>query len=220
MIEIAHSFLASSPHLVNRLSTSGKPTRLLSHGVDVGLFSSIAAVEHPVLRDIPGPRIGYFGLFDERSDQQLIADVAKSMPDTSFVIAGRVEAGTSRLSRLSNVYFVGNIAYHDLPKFVKGVDVLFLPYIVNALSDALSPLKFKEYIATGKPVISTPIAAAHEFSDLIAIAASSDEWTASLTDQVGKGNAISRDLIDACLRGESWAEKAVQMMSVCESRKS
>lgn len=215
LIEKSQSFLATSPQLFNRLSLSGKPTAMLSHGVDIDLFAMVADREHAVLADIPTPRVGYFGLFDARSDQELIAEVARRLPYVSFVVAGRVETTVDALSRLANVHFVGLLSYTDLPQLVKGLDVLFLPYIVNALSDALSPLKFKEYLATGNPVLSTPIAAAAEFDDCIAIASSAEDWQRELEAMLTTPQAGRKEDMLQRLAGESWAEKSTQFLRHC-----
>jgi glycosyltransferase involved in cell wall biosynthesis len=216
LIDKADLFLATSPELVKRLAASGKPTSLLSHGVDIELFSSDADEEHSVLRDIPRPRAGYFGLFDDRSDRELIAAVARRMPNVSFVIAGRVETDIEFLGGLENVHFVGMVPYAALPQLVKGLDVLFIPYTVNALSDALSPLKFKEYLATGCPIISTPIAAASEFREYISIASRAKDWQVILEEFIREKRPTRTPEIEQFLRGESWQDKAIQFLYSCE----
>ena len=217
LIDKADIFLATSPHLVDRLTKSGKPTSLLSHGVDVDLFSTEVSEEHEVLARIPEPRVGYFGLFDARSDQKLISAVAKEIPDISFVIAGRVETPVDRLTSIKNIHFVGQIPYLELPNLVKGLDVLFIPYIVNALSDSLAPLKFKEYLATGRPIVSTPIAAAEEFASSIHIASSADEWRKAIRNSLSEHLESRKQKALATLAGESWLDKSKQFIRFCTS---
>src|SRR5690606_38771184 len=117
------------------------------------LFGQPQRAEHASLAGIPRPRIGYFGLIDERSDQELIAALAERMPDHSFVLAGPVATAVQRLAALRNVHFTGAIPYAELPALAHGLDVLFLPYGLNAFTRTLSPLKLLEYLATGKPVV-------------------------------------------------------------------
>jgi len=215
LIDKADIFLATSPRLVARLAKSGKPTSLLSHGVDIDLFSADVPDEHPTLDDIPEPRVGYFGLFDALSDQDLIAAVAEKMPEVSFVIAGRVETPVENLMSVDNVYFIGQIPYLELPALVKGLDVLFIPYIVNALSDALSPLKFREYLATGRPILSTPIAAAAEFDAVIRIASTAEDWQEEIQNSLSENLRSRRNEVTAALAGESWRERSKQFLYHC-----
>jgi len=218
LVEKADLFIATSRSLFARLEKSGKPTYLLPHGVDIELFSTDVAAEHQVLRDIPSPRAGYFGLFDDRSDQDLISSVATENPEVSFVIAGRVETSVERLRSLPNVYFVGLIDYADLPALIQGIDVLFIPYKVDALSESMSPLKLKEYLVTGRPIISTPIAAAKEMQELMSIASSPDGWNRSLKDGMRSDRCRRREQMVARLAGESWAHKAEQFVNICYGR--
>ena len=215
LIDKADIFLATSPRLVARLAKSGKPTSLLSHGVDIDLFSADVPDEHPTLDDIPEPRVGSCGLFDARSDQDLIAAVAEKMPEVSFVSAGRVETPVENLMSVDNVYFIGQIPYLELPALVKGLDVLFIPYIVNALSDALSPLKFREYLATGRPILSTPIAAAAEFDAVIRIASTAEDWQEEIQNSLSENLRSRRNEVTAALAGESWRERSKQFLYHC-----
>jgi len=215
LIDKADIFIATSQRLYERLAKTGKPTHLLSHGVDIDLFSSNASVEHALLGEIPNPRIGYFGLFDERSDQTLIAKLASKMPGVSFVIAGRVETSVDRLSTLENVHFLGPIDYFNLPSLIKGLRVLFMPYRVDRLSESLSPLKLKEYMATGLPVISTPISAALEVRDKICVAESQDDWEHAISGFLGNKNPDARGVMVEALSSESWGEKAKEMVMLC-----
>jgi hypothetical protein len=98
---------------------------------------------------------------------------------------------------------------------IAGLDVLFLPYRVNALSDALSPLKFKEYLATGLPIISTPIAAAKEFDRWIQIARSPAEWSAALEAALTAYSDERKEEILEWLAGETWVEKSRQFVAFC-----
>lgn len=217
LIEKADIFVATSSNLFDRLSATGKPTHLLTHGVDIELFSSEARCEHPLLAQIPTPRAGYFGLFDGRSDQDLLAALAQRMPDVAFVVAGRVEAEIARLADLPNVFFIGALRYDELPALVAGLDVLFLPYEVNALSNALSPLKLKEYLVTGKPVVSTPIAASLEMHDCITVVDSIDDWQAAVRSAIAAGDRLRerREAMAARLAGESWRHKAEELLGIC-----
>ncbi len=207
--------LAASPTLRGRLAQSGKPTYLLPHGVDVELFSREVPFEHGCLTGIRAPRVGFFGLFDERSDQELIAALAGRMPGLSFVIAGPIETSTSLLRACPNIHFTGRIPYGELPSFISGLQALFIPYRADAFADTLAPLKLKEYLATGKPVVSTPIAAACALADCISIAASLDEWEAALRNALTLQIGPRREQMRRRLADDSWARRAETLVAFC-----
>jgi glycosyltransferase involved in cell wall biosynthesis len=215
LIDRCGVLVSTSTALIERMEARGRSAHLLTHGVDADLYASYRGDEHALLQHIPRPRIGYFGLFDERSDQQLLAEIAASMPEVSFVITGPVETGTSRLTALDNFYFTGAVPYGELPSMAHGFDICMLPYRVNKLTNAIQPLKLKEYIATGKPVISTPIREARALSAFIDLAESAEQWIALIARHLaGKGSRSSADT-ERFLDQESWSAKATEFLHHC-----
>ena len=216
LIRKSDLFIATSKKLYERLSLTGKPTFLLTHGVDLDIFSSEATRELESLAGIPAPRACYFGLFDERTDQDLFLSLAQSLSSVSFVIAGKIEASIKELERLPNVHFLGFVPYEKLPLLVAGMQLLLLPYRVNKLSESLSPLKLKEYLATGLPVISSPISAALEYKDLITIASGFEDWQSCISEALQQTAGDRKDKILKTLSGESWSGKSSQFLVFCE----
>jgi glycosyltransferase involved in cell wall biosynthesis len=217
LIARADMLVATSAKLYDRLRASGKPTHLLTHGVDIELFSQQAAAEHACLAGIPKPRAGFFGLFDGRTDQNLIASLADRMPDFSFVFSGPIESPTDRLAAHRNVHFTGPVSYEELPSLIKGLDVLFIPYLTGDFADALSPLKLKEYLVTGKPIVSTPIAEARSRSAYVSVADTVPEWESALRGALAADAAARRQVILPTMTAESWAYKAQSLLQICTS---
>lgn len=215
LIEKSDVFLATSNNLYERLKKTGKPTTLLTHGVDFEHFNNLPKAEHPLLADIPKPRVGYFGLFDERSDQELLAEVAKALPYVSFVMTGHVVTDISKLEIIPNIYLTGPVSYNELPAIVAGWNVCMLPYKINNLAQSINPLKLKEYLATGKPVISTALPEAAPFSSLLCTCKSISEWIAALENSM-LGNELTSDLqwmrMNSLLK-ETWKRKAEVFLS-------
>lgn len=215
LIEKSDAVIAVSDALAEKFKWSGKPAHVLTHGVDLEHFGNPGRVEHPTLRAIPRPRVGFFGLIDGRFDGTLVAEVARRMPDVSFVFAGPKDASAKELPAHGNVHFVGPISYTELPAFISGMAALILPYKTDELGRVLSPLKLKEYLATGKPVISAPICAAEEWSGLAYVAKTTEEWV-ELMRQVFDGiPGDSAQAIDARLLAQSWSQKASELLEVC-----
>lgn len=216
LIARADVLVAASPKLYERLAASGKPTVLLTHGVDVDLFTQ-PRTAHARLAGIPKPRAGFFGLIDARLDERLIAEVAERMPDFSFVLSGPIELQLETLARQPNVHFTGPIPYRELPSLVAALDVLFIPYSVGELGDTLSPLKLKEYLVTGKPIVSTPISEARLRAPHVVTAASPEEWIRALRSALTEDPDTRRRAILPAMEAESWAAKARTLLGVCAS---
>jgi glycosyltransferase involved in cell wall biosynthesis len=214
MIDASDVLIATSTKLESRLSMSGKPTHLLHHGVDLELFSRQGATEHRVLANIPGPRAGYFGLFDNRNDLELIAAVARRLPDISFVFTGPVTADATSLRSLPNIHFTGPVPYHELPDLIRGLQVLFIPYLVNDFTDSISPLKLREYLATGKPIVTTPMAEARPLAAHMTLAAGAEAWESALRDAL-RAHIDSREGLAEMLRNDSWDAKARDFLNMC-----
>lgn len=208
-------FVATSHKLYEKLAEHGKPAHLLNHGVDLEFFRKEPDKEHIVLQQIPRPRVGYFGLFDQRSDQNLLSQVAKQMSDVSFVITGRVEIDVGRLKVLPNVFFTGRVPYSELPAVIKGWDACILPYSVNDLSEAITPLKLKEYLASGKPVVSTPIPEATRLVSLVNIAETSERWVEAIRCSLKEQSSEIKNQRRSFLVQESWVQKAAQFLEMC-----
>ena len=215
LIRKSDLLFATSDKLYEKLSRSGKPTHLLTHGVDVDFFRQPATEEHRLLSRIPKPMVGYFGLFDERSDSGLLAELAQRMPDVSFVITGRMESDALYRRRLANIYFTGSVPYAELPQIVKGWDALILPYVVNDLTDSISPLKLKEYLATGKPVVSTPIAEVLKLERCVHIAETAAEWEKSLRACLDRPNSARQWPIEDFISNETWDKKVEAILQIC-----
>ncbi|MGI0013361.1 MAG: glycosyltransferase [Nitrososphaera sp.] len=215
LIAKADILLATSSKLFDRLSEYGKPTYLLTHGVDVDLFSVEVSEEHRCLSGIQRPRVGYLGLFDQRSDQGLIAALASRMKDCSFVVTGPVVVDVSAISRFKNVHFTGAVPYEELPAVIRGLDVLCIPYVVNKLTTAISPLKFKEYLATGKQIVSTPIPEVKPDNTHVFAPTSVDEWDTVLRTCLSNRPANRRGWLHQDLAEESWEKKAQLFLDIC-----
>ncbi len=111
------------------------------------------------LERLPHPRIGFFGVLDERIDLPLLEEAARLRPQWSFAILGPVrKIEESDLPRRDNLHYLGQKQYRDLPGYVKGFDVCIMPFALNDATKFISPTKTLEYMAAHKPIVSTPVA--------------------------------------------------------------
>jgi glycosyltransferase involved in cell wall biosynthesis len=129
--------------------------------IDFDHFSKARGVSGPEPKDqrsIPRPRLGFFGVIDERMDTDLVAQVAEVRPDWQLVMIGPVvKIDPAGLPRRDNIHWIGGKAYNDLPRYLAGWDVGFMPFALNESTRFISPTKTPEFLAAGVPVISTPI---------------------------------------------------------------
>jgi UDP-galactopyranose mutase len=130
--------------------------------VDVRHFARARSLaresEPPDQRRLPWPRLGFFGVIDERLDQELVASVAKARPEWQLVLVGPVvKVDPGALPKAPNIHYLGPKSYDELPSYLAGWDVALLPFARNESTRFISPTKTPEYLAAGCPVVSTPI---------------------------------------------------------------
>ena len=107
---------------------------------------------------LPGPRLGYFGVIDERLDLAAIEMVATLHPDWQIVMVGpTVKIDPATLPRSGNIHYLGQRSYNDLPAYLAGWDVCLLPFAINDATRFISPTKTLEYMAAERPIVSTRI---------------------------------------------------------------
>ena len=128
--------------------------------VDVEHFAAARkAVPAPTdQRELPGPVLGYYGVIDERIDLELIRSLAAARPNWSIVMVGPVaKIDPASLPRARNIHYLGRKDYDELPAYLSGWDVALMPFAINEATRFISPTKTPEYLAAGKPVVSTPV---------------------------------------------------------------
>ncbi|WP_460834057.1 glycosyltransferase [Lysobacter humi (ex Lee et al. 2017)] len=150
-------------------------------GVDVehyGKARAEATVVPEPLASLPRPVFGYFGVIDERLDYELIAALAERFPEASVAMAGPfAKIDPNDLPKHMNIHWLGQQKYEDLPSLVKGFDVCLMPFALNEATKYINPTKTLEYMAGGKPVVSTAIAdVVRNFTPIVQVANSPQEF--------------------------------------------
>jgi glycosyltransferase involved in cell wall biosynthesis len=148
--------------------------------VDARHFAE-AKAEHPLLNGLPRPRLGYCGVIDERLDIALIDALSQARPDWQIVMVGPVvKIDPAGLPRRANIHWLGQQSYDDLPGLISGWDVCLLPFALNEATRYISPTKTLEYMACGRPSVSTPIKDVVEpYGHLVSIAGTADDFIAA-----------------------------------------
>ncbi|MDA8234691.1 MAG: glycosyltransferase [Clostridia bacterium] len=134
------------------------------------------------IASLPRPRIGFIGVIQDWIDLDLMAEVAGRHPEWSVVLVGPVGAGidVSKLSALPNVHLLGRRHVQVLPNYLKGFDVCLNPFKLNELTDKVSPLKFYEYLASGKPIVTVDMPGVKGFADIVEVASCREDFVARI----------------------------------------
>jgi glycosyltransferase involved in cell wall biosynthesis len=168
-------------------------------------------------QEIPHPRLGFFGVVDERFDVELLDQISRNRPDYQFVIIGPVvKIDPAILPQRKNIHYLGGKSYQDLPAYIAGWDVALLLFAQNESTRFISPTKTPEYLAAGKPVVSTPIkdvVCPYGQMGLVRIAGDAQEFTAAIDDLLQSDASGKRwlETVDGFLATMSWDDTWARM---------
>ena len=217
--EADHVLYVSYELLSEEAETAGNRSHFLDHGVDLELFRPRPAAEQPAdVRDIPRPRIGFFGGQDDHTiDFDLLEQLAVELPDAQLVLIGDAAGGMSRLDGLPNVHRLGRRPYEDLPRYGSGFDVALMPWLDNDRIRHFNPVELKEYLALGLPVVSTDFPEAHYHLPWISIAADNVDFVARVRAALKDHVDVARPRRRASVSGASGDDRAHELLALCEA---
>ena len=214
LLKKADLVLVSSVPLLEKKRAFNAQTYLALHGVDYEHFRRAVEDSTPVapeLLDLPRPILGFHGLLADWVDLELIAGIARSRPEWSIVLVGRADTDITSLQNLPNVHWVGHRPYALLPTYLKGFDVALLPFLCNELTRNANPLKLREYLAAGLPVVAAPLPEIIRFKGLVSLASTADEYVSQVEGILARGRGgPSSDRSDKMV-GESWETKLAEI---------
>jgi len=175
VVYASHALMAADAPLV------GARARFLDHGVDLEHFRRRTAAEEPAdLQAIPHPRIGFFGTLDALVDYALVERVARDIPEASVVLVGPATVDISRVAGIPNVHVLGLRPYEDMPRYGSGFDVAIMPWASTEWIHWCNPIKLKEYLALGLPVVSTAYPEVDYYREVVRVAGNPAEYVAEI----------------------------------------
>jgi glycosyltransferase involved in cell wall biosynthesis len=191
LLERADLVIVTSPALWEARSPRNPHTVLVPNAVDYeGFRAAVARGDRPAQLGegsgaIPRPRIGYCGALNEKLDYELLAHVARARPTWQLALAGGLDLSAHPdkhrvLLGLPNVYWLGRLPVDEVPGAIAAMDVCLLPYECNAWTAHIDSLKLYEYLACGRPVVTTDVPAARRFEALVRIAGDPDAFVAEI----------------------------------------
>ncbi len=203
------------PSLYNAKRGRHPSVHCFPSSVDAQHFSSVQG-EHPLQAGIARPRLGYCGVIDERINMELVSALAQAHPEWQVMMIGPVvKIDPAGLPRHPNIHWLGQQGYQDLPAFISGWDVCLMPFALNEATRFISPTKMLEYMACGRPTVSTSIRDVVEpYGHLISIADTPADYVAAcetiLARSAAEQKAHTEALAQAIAR-TSWDKTARAM---------
>ena len=193
----------------------GAKVRLEPSGVESERFATAASLEmHPLFAHLARPLCAYVGVVDERIDLAIVERLADRVPSVALV-GPVVKIEPRAVPRRANVHCTGQMPYADLPALLAGTDVAIMPFARNAATEHISPTKTLEYLAAGKPVVSTSIAdVVADFGDIVTLADGPEAFADACAEVAPHAGRRARGLARA--QGHSWNAIVERMWAALE----
>jgi len=224
LLNIADVVFTGGPSLYQSKRDRHANAHCFSSSVDAGHFRQAqdAAISHPDQNHIAHPRLGFYGVIDERFDVDLVSSMADAHPEWQIVLVGPVvKIDPATLPKQANVHYMGQRTYNELPQFLAGWDVCLLPFAINDSTKFISPTKVLEYMAAELPSVSTPITDVKvPYGDVVEIAESHADFIAACERQLAltpEARATMAARMREVVAGTSWDLTARSMHELIES---
>ena len=219
LLEHSDIVFTGGRNLYSRKSENHDNVHFFGCGVEADHFGMAMDESTPIPPDIdfmPRPILGWFGVIDERVDYPLLAEIARLRPQWSLAMIGPVvKIDPNLLPHAPNLFWMGGRDYAVLPNYCKAFDICMMCFAINDATEYINPTKALEYLATGRPVISTPVKdVVDQYADFVDIAATAEEWVAAVERILGNPDPdrIRKGLDRA--RQSSWNATVEKMQAL------
>jgi len=212
-------FVTSEP-LYKTKSCFGDKVHINKHGVDYEHFNKAINRDMPVppqVANLKAPVIGFFGLIEEWIDLEVIKMMAVHHPDWNFLMIGRVAVDNSEFDNISNVSFIGSVSYEELPAYAQLFDVSLIPVVNNELIRNFNPLKLREYLAMGQPVVTAQFPELEEFSDYIYASDNHQQFESDVARAMDENTPEKRLARAKSVEGSSWENRYQNVNGILRS---
>lgn len=223
LIDKSDVVIASAKRLVEKKSRNGKKVELVSHGVNHQHFAKVLTMtssDWPSdIKKIKRPIIGFYGEINDWFDLRILVPAVQKRPDWSFVLLGRiaVEVGDiGDIISLPNIYYLGQKDFEDLPGYCAAFDVALIPMKLNELTLSVNPLKLREYLAAGVPVVSAPLPEVLPYGDVVKFAKTADEMIAAAEDWIKQDRGKLAPVLSRRVADESWDAEVEEISKIIE----
>jgi glycosyltransferase involved in cell wall biosynthesis len=224
LLNIADLCFTGGPSLYQSKRERHANAHCFSSSVDARHFQQALdrGYSHPEQEHLARPRLGFYGVIDERFDTELVRQVAAARPEWQIVLVGPVvKIDPDNLPRAHNIHYMGQRTYEQLPQFLAGWDVCLLPFALNESTRFISPTKVLEYMAAELPSVSTPITDVKvPYGDVVAIADTPDKFIAACERMLAMTPAQQAALTErmrAIVANTSWHKTATKMHELIQT---
>ena len=184
------------------------------NGVDVETFVRKKDEKFDRSKKASGPILGLVGTIDDRIDLDLILYVVEKIPESTVFLVGPVQTKLGDLRQHPRLIIAGKKGYEEIPFFINQFDVALIPYRVTEVTKAVYPVKLHEYLILGKPVVSTNLPEVTQFSDVIWVTKSKNEFVNGIRNALKEDDAVSRKKRIDTAEKNSWEKRVNQIESI------
>jgi glycosyltransferase involved in cell wall biosynthesis len=186
----------------------GREAHLLTHGVDLAHWSDVSSREAARCEGLERPLLTFWGLVDRRLDVSWIEELVAGLASGTLLLVGPWNDPDPILRRLPRVELIGEVSYDDLPSIAASTGVLVMPYLDIPATRAMQPLKLKEYLATGRPVVARALPALDAWRDACDVVEGAGAFVERVVERLRTGVPESQVAARARLVAESWDRKS------------
>jgi glycosyltransferase involved in cell wall biosynthesis len=199
LLRVADLVFTGGPSLYEAKRPFHNSVHCFPSSVDASHFGKACdpSIEHRSQKKLARPRLGFFGVLDERLDLELLEAMAKAHPEWQIVLVGPVvKISPEVLPRLKNIHYLGKQQYAELPSYLCGWDVCLIPFALNEATRFISPTKTLEYMAAEKPIVSTPITDVEKpYGEIVLIGRATGEFITACEKALAMSNDERRRLV-------------------------
>lgn len=193
---------------------------LSPHGVDTEAFALANSPATLIPEEVSGlsrPIIGFWGLLDQWLDIGILEHIAVARPGWTVLLIGRAAVDVSALKRLPNIVFAGVKPYAELPRWAKAIDVCVLPFTRESVKlRAMSPLKLREYLAAGKPIVAVPVPEGKQFSKVVLTAEDGPGFVAAIEEALSANSPELIALRQQAVAGNTWDARVASVLETLQ----
>lgn len=219
MLAQADLTITSSTHLLESKKHLAQRCVCVKNGVDLSLFRPSTPEKSKIKKRLGQRCFGYIGSVDDRLDGELIRFLAQNLPDDLFVFVGRIvsEHLANTLRQYPNIQLLGAKPTSELSQYISSFDAGLIPFVKNELTAGIYPLKVNEYLALGKPVVSTNFSDLSDFESLVGIAADAASFLQTLEKELAMNSADRAAQRMRLAQSNSWSHRAAEFVTHIKS---